>query len=221
MNIYTCLFLLLAFSTNSLFAEESNEATSTRNKTMDPELILAEGNQPPMVIFDYDEHVLLLTTEMESALDAYNPEFKAWTTSDYTKSILEGLKFESETSAPFAFVVDINGDNKRDVIIDGFNGKSPEIIVILSDGEDYKVTQVASLHTYSDPKLIKSFNDGVVEQGLNYLLWPNKNPDTQNVILFSVITPQETDIKGELLSDGSIVEFRFFEGEFISSSLRL
>lgn len=219
ISVYCGLFAIIIPS--YVFAEDVKEDVvpiTTPVTAIDPELILAEATEPPLIIYDQVEgHELILSSEMEAALEAYNPQFKAWETNDYAKSIVDSLKFDSENSAPFAFILDINKDEKRDVIIDGFNGESPEIVAMLTDGENYKVVHVASLHEHSDPKMIKSFNDGEVELGLNHLLWPNKNVATQERHIFSVITPQETNAKGELLSDGGVIEFEFVNGKFVAS----
>jgi len=227
MNIYAFFCLFAICIPSYLFAEDVEDIEGVEDVVipvsepviaLDPELILEGATEPPLIVFDQiDGHELVLSGEMEAALEDYNPQFKAWETSDYAKTIVESLQFDSKYSAPFAFIVDLNKDEKRDVIIDGFNGKKPETIAIISDGENYKVIHVAFLHENSDPKTIKSFNDGAIEYGLNYLLWPNKNPDTQDSLIFSMSTPQETDIKGDLLSDGGLIEFQFVNGKFVAT----
>jgi hypothetical protein len=181
-----------------------------------PSYLLADEMIPPFIKFETDHHELVLTEQMNEALTAYNPQFKAWKTTDYSKSIVESLMEYSENTAPFAFIIDINQDGKADVIIDGFNGKMPEIIAILSNEESYQVIHIDSLHTHSDPSLVTSSNEGVIEYGLNYLLWPNRNPETPLINIFTVVTPQETDPDGELLSDGGLTDYHFIEGKFVA-----
>lgn len=214
MNTYTCFFLLSIFMPSYLFAEDIEAPTSIFADS-DLEHVFTKQIHPPMITVEGGEHKLILTEEMDNLLKSYNPQFKAWKTTDYTESIVESLKADGENSAPFAFIMDINKDDKNDVVIDGFNGEQPEIIAIMSNKDNYQVKHIGSLQVHSDPKALETLNDGVVEHGLNYLLWPNKNTDTPDANIFSVITPQETNIKGELLSDGGLIDFRFEEGELV------
>ena len=216
MNTYTYVFIFLLSIPNYLLAEGSGNSRSIFADSELEHVFTEEMNiEPPLIHFESGHHLLKLSEKMEAALAAYNPTFKAWKTEDYTQSIVDSLKHDGENSAPFAFIKDINQDDKPDVIIDGFNGKEPETIAIISNNDDYQVKHVASLHTYSEPQKVTSMNDGVVEHGLNYLLWPNHNEKTQAVNIFTVGFPQETDSEGELLSDGGLIDFHFENGEFV------
>lgn len=210
MNITKYVLFFTFILSMNLSADENNV------ETLKEEEILIGGDITFLFIkFENGKHELFLTEKMNELLASYSPQFKAWETTDYTDSIVQSLKEDDENSAPFAFISDINKDGKDDVIIDGFNGEMPETIAILSNEDGYKVIHVASLHTNKDPKTLKSFNDGVVEMGLNYLLWPNKNPATKAVNIFTVAISQETNAKGELLSDGGIIDYHFIDGEFV------
>jgi len=210
------VFILLLSIPNYLLAEGSENSRSIFADS-DLEGVFTEETsiEPPFIHFESGHHLLTLSEKMKAALAAYNPSFKSWRTEDYTQSIVESLKHDGEDSAPFAFIKDINQDGQLDVILDGFNGEKPEIIAIISSDDEYQVKHVTFLPTSSDPKTITSMNDGVEEQGLNYLLWPNKDEKTQAVNIFTVATPQETNLKGELLSDGGLIDFHFENGEFV------
>lgn len=172
--------------------------------------------ESPSVIFNKGDYILNLPKNMERALRKNFPEFTAWESSDYTKSVVSNCISKSNTRAPFALIRDINKDMILDVIICGaLNGKH-DIICILSQDEQYKSVIIDTWNWCQSPEKHKSYNDSTKknEIGFNYNLYPSKiNKENPN-IAFEIFFPQEINPKGELTHDGVIIEYYFINGVF-------
>ncbi|HKX28164.1 MAG TPA: hypothetical protein VJ302_10750 [Blastocatellia bacterium] len=157
---------------------------------------------------------LVLPEKMKAAVNKFNPKFAVWRLQDYAPQIARGDQYAKPAScAPFAVIVDVNKDGILDVILDGHDDQKKLLIGVVSDKQGYRVIKI-----YEDeliaPKTIKNSFDGKQEFGLGYYLI---NGDGRRVI-FEIHTPQQSDAKGELLTDGSITEYSYKKGKFIEST---
>jgi hypothetical protein len=175
----------------------------------------AEIKNTPSIQYEKGEYILILPQDMRRSLKTYNPQFRHWKTKDYTQMIIHDSNPKSKTQAPFALIIDVNQDNRLDVIIDGFNGSEPEIICILSLEDSYKTLHVDTWHYESNPKELKNYNEGILDIGFNYYLWPNENRDQYPDTIFTIGIPQQSDANGNLLNDGGMIDYLFQNGKFI------
>ena len=176
--------------------------------------IFAQSNNSPKIEFKNGIYKLHISEKMKKSLREYNPEFKSWKTSDYTNKVIKETDSKAGNVAPFAIIIDVNRDKKLDVIIDGFNGKEREILCILSDKKSYKTINVDLWENQSNPQSMSNYNNGVIEYGFNYFLWPNKNISQSPQHIFTIGIPQQTDTQGKLLNDGGMVVYRYSKGRF-------
>jgi hypothetical protein len=152
---------------------------------------------------------VVVNKQMKDALAKFNSNFVIWTSIDYSPT-MQKYAIE-ERRVPYALNLDVNGDNKSELILDGHDDKYSLLICLLSNSKGYDVI-VLRQNEMNDPKEIESMNDGVKEIGLNYYLWPNKTRTG-----FTLAYPQQSDINGNLLVDGDVTEYTFKDGEFHES----
>lgn len=66
-----------------------------------------------------------------SALIKWNPEFVVFSKTDYSKSVLEMFKDLGGNQLPMAFIDDLDGDNKKDIVLIGSDIKNQYAIALL------------------------------------------------------------------------------------------
>ena len=204
MKAKQALLLLICLWSHALWAEGGGTEKETVEQT------------PPFIKAEEGLHELLLSDAMNAALKAKYLDFVAWKTTDYTPSLVEGLLQDDPHLAPFAFIMDINQDAKKDAVIDGVMGDKTALLAIISTPDGYQVMPLPAPQTQTDPKKITSMNDGVLEVGLSYLLWPNSNPNRKDNLVLTVAFPQETDAEGEVLAGGNVTDYHFIDGRFVA-----
>jgi hypothetical protein len=101
---------------------------------------LAFGSDPIIKAIG-DEHIVVLSDNMEKALRNYDPEFTVWSQRDYIPDITKGYPF-SRKQAPFAVIGDFNGDRILDVVLQGHNKKEDLIICLMSDSRKLRVMEI-------------------------------------------------------------------------------
>jgi hypothetical protein len=187
--------------------------TAVCDKIHDPGLRSICSGEPVMVDTTQREPSapkLGLGEEEADALEAFNPQFKARTTEDYSSTIqADALNNDRQ---PFMLRLDANHDGTADVVLDGHDDQHNILLCLLSSpgGYDVLVIRESSLLV---PDEVKSWNDGVKESGLNYYLWPN-----QEGAGFTLAFPQQSDSEGNLLNDGFMIDYTFSDGAFTEKS---
>jgi len=205
MKVHQILLGFIFFWSHHLWAEGGGAEKVTEVQT------------PPYIKVEKGMYELIESEAITAALQTAYPDFVAWKTTDYSPSLVQGLLQDGAHSAPFAFVMDINQDNIKDLVIDGVIGNKTALLAVLSSPEEgYRVVSIAPPQKMTDPQKINSMVDGEVEQGLSYLLWPNSNPHRATDLIFTLAFPQETNEQGELLSDGGVMDYHFKDGRFVA-----
>jgi hypothetical protein len=185
---------------------------SNVNAQIDEPTIKCQGNK----------YVLVLPQEMEIAINKFNPHFKTWESEDYVDGACVSEKKDGrQKQAPFALIVDANKDGKRDIILDGHDGKECLLICVLSQQPGYVVVLVNS-HKLVVPQEIVNYREGKRCNGLLYhfsdrCIWTSEEHFDKNyAFVFQKIIPQQSDSSGKLLfPEGGSISYYFENGRFI------
>jgi hypothetical protein len=169
-------------------------------------------SQSPRIL--KDKGGIFLPEKMKEAVNKFNPNFKVWRVEDYAPAIANNIQYKDQLLiAPFALIVDANKDGVLDVILDGHDNQKAIMICVVSSKGSYRVVSIVERESeLVEPKTIKHVFDGKEELGLGYYL-----AEGHGKIVFQVINPQQSDAKGELLSDGGIFEYSYKNGKFVES----
>jgi hypothetical protein len=194
VNMINTIFLFLSFIPLNLISTQS--ATS----------------QSPRIL--KDKGGIFLPEKMKEAVNKFNPNFKVWRVEDYAPTIANDIQYKDQLLiAPFALIVDANKDGVLDVILDGHDNQKAIMICVVSSKGSYRVVSIVERECeLVEPKTIKHVFDGKEELGLGYFL-----AEGHGKIVFQVLNPQQSDAKGELLSDGGIFEYSYKNGKFVES----
>jgi hypothetical protein len=162
-------------------------------------------------VFTIDTYMeeLVLNKMMKTALKKFNPQFDVWETSDYSLTIQKAAVENNRN--PYYLLVDVNEDQKDDLILDGHDNKNNLLICLLSTPKGYDVVVIRKIYL-AIPKELDVYNDGIKEMGLNYFLWPNHIRTG-----FTLAYPQHSDSEGNLLVDGAMIDYVFKDGKFHES----
>lgn len=156
---------------------------------------------------------LKLPATVKKALANFNPRFHPWKATDYAAEGRHGGHQEKlKNRAPFALVVDANGDGKDDLILDGHDHQKSLLIGVVSKGSRYEVLILRESELV-DPQTLECQFGGNKQWGFAYYLWlaEKKSPDSP---IFRLAWPQQSNAAGELLNDGGTVGYYFKEGRF-------
>jgi hypothetical protein len=151
----------------------------------------------------------VINRQMEAALKNCYPKFIVWRTQDYTPTVQQNAV--RKRRLPYALELDVNGDRKIDLILDGHGDQHSVLLCLLSKSNGYNGVVIRTGNLV-DPKKLEHSNDGKKEIGLNYFLWPNKERTG-----FTLAFPQQSDSKGNLLKDGAMIDYIFKNGTFHES----
>ncbi len=149
---------------------------------------------------------LIINKKMSTTLKKFNPQFVAWETQDYTPTVQKDAV--GKKRHPYALNLDVNGDKKSDLILNGHDDQHNILLCLLSNPKGYDVVVIRE-HDLMEPKEIENWNDGEKEIGLNYYLWPHKKGTG-----FTLAYPQQIDSEGNLLKDGAMIDYIFKDGKF-------
>lgn len=100
------------------------------------------------------EFVAVLPAAMKKALVDRDSKFQLRAQGDFFPPIISEYRFSS-AQAPAAVVGDFNGDKALDAVLMGRNETSDLLIALLSQGNSFKVVEVAKL-PLSDPKTLRN-----------------------------------------------------------------
>ncbi len=176
---------------------------------------------PPYISYRVGEHSIVMPAAMQDALNKFDRHFVRWRTDDYTHNVAQRYPADMIHAAPFAVIQDINFDTIPDLILDGRSGSHPRALAIISSGTGYQVVDIEPWHSVVSPKENASLDEGHVSYGLNYNLRLNSERQKAADYIFNVAFPQETDEKGNLLSDGYFIQYYYRQGKFVPEVLTL
>jgi len=155
----------------------------------------------------------VITPAMRKALDALAPGFAPWGTLDYTQAVRKDAA--GRKAVPWALVLDVNGDGKTDLLLDGHDKTRSLLVCLVSKGAGYTAVQVESAELVTPSRLV-SYDDGKKAVGIPSFLTAHEDRKG-----FSHSYPQTTDAKGEPLGEGSSVDYHYEGGRFEESSQAL
>lgn len=167
----------------------------------------------PIVTRKGEAYELKLPAAVKKALAKFNPRFQPWKATDYAPEVRHGGHQEKlKNRAPFALVIDVNGDGKDDLILDGHDHQKSLLIGVVSKGAQYEVLILRESELV-DPQTLECQFDGNKQRGFAYYLWlaEKKSPGSP---IFRLAWPQQSNAAGELLNDGGTVDYYFKAGRF-------
>ncbi|MHB8150096.1 MAG: hypothetical protein ACYDIB_08035 [Desulfobulbia bacterium] len=168
---------------------------------------------PPVMSRKGEVYELQLPATVKKALANFNPRFHPWKATDYAAEVRHGGHQEKlRNRAPFALVVDANGDGKDDLILDGHDHQKNLLIGAVSKGAQYEVLILRESELV-DPQTLECQFGGIKQRGFAYYLWfaEKKSPGSP---IFRLAWPQQSNAAGELLNDGGTVDYYFKAGRF-------
>ncbi|WP_409479444.1 hypothetical protein [Pseudobdellovibrio sp. HCB154] len=77
------------------------------------------------------------------ALTQWNPEFVVFNKKDYSKSILELFNDLGKDQMPMAFIDDLDGNEKKDIVLFGSDLKNQYVIALLQRDKKWTLVKVA------------------------------------------------------------------------------
>lgn len=76
-------------------------------------------------------------------LTQWNPEFVVFSKTDYSKSVLEMFKDLGSDQVPMAFIDDLDGNDKKDIVLFGTDLKSQYVVALLQRDKKWTLVKVA------------------------------------------------------------------------------
>lgn len=76
-------------------------------------------------------------------VNQWNPEFLPFNLSDYGPSIIELFNDIDPNKIPMAFIDDLNGDGKKDIVLLGSDLKNQYVVALLNTGKKWTLVQVS------------------------------------------------------------------------------
>lgn len=76
-------------------------------------------------------------------LTQWNPEFVVFSKTDYSKSVLEMFKDLGRDQVPMAFIDDLDGNDKKDIVLFGTDLKSQYVVALLQRDKKWTLVKVA------------------------------------------------------------------------------
>lgn len=92
------------------------------------------------------------------ALYKWNPDFKLFNQAEYSKSVLELFKDLGDNQVPMAFIDDLDGNDKKDIVLLGNDLKNQYAVAILQKDKKWTVLKV-------DQWTIKNIKESVIPTG--------------------------------------------------------
>ncbi len=79
-------------------------------------------------------------------LNQWNPEFTPYSLTDYSKSIIELMKEINPNQVPMAFIEDLDGNDKKDIVLFGADLKKQYVVALLQRDKKWTLIKVAQLN---------------------------------------------------------------------------
>lgn len=98
-------------------------------------------------------------------LNRWNPEFTVFNKTDYSKSILDMFKADDPNQLPMAFIEDLDGNEKKDIVLFGADLKNQYVIALLQRDKKWTLVKVAqmSLKDIKNTVIPGSVSSGAVQ----------------------------------------------------------
>ncbi|MCM2354528.1 MAG: hypothetical protein NDI63_13005 [Pseudobdellovibrio sp.] len=126
--------LLFVFTSTANAAKVSKSATNT----------LEIKKQDNVVEIELPEIALKLLTQ-------WNPEFIPFNLSDYGPSIIELFNDIDPSKVPMAFIDDLDGDGKKDIVLLGSDLKKQYVVALINNDKKWTLVKVSE-SSYKDIK---------------------------------------------------------------------
>jgi len=108
---------------------------------------------------------------IQTALDSSFPGFQHWSVSDYHEGLRKPeLANRRGTIAPYALVLDFNGDARDDLVVSGHDRDTHLLLCVISSKTGYSAQAVHRGRPIPVPASIESWKDGRRDVGLNIVL---------------------------------------------------
>lgn len=161
-----------------------------------------------------DTYSLVLPEEMKKIIEAYDPDFKLRSMSDFVKSIDGNLNYYkcSLKQLPYAVAGEFNGDSVTDLILLGYNKRNSLILGIISSANTYNVTEIQKR------ELVNPKDDWIDEEnnkGLSAYLEHFSSAQGSKAMKFSMI--KNDAFTYGIYGKGSAI-FWYEEGKFKSAA---
>lgn len=78
-------------------------------------------------------------------LNQWNPEFTPYSLKDYSTSILELMKDINPNQVPMAFIEDLDGNDKKDIVLFGADLKKQYVVALLQRDKKWTLIKVAQM----------------------------------------------------------------------------
>ncbi len=105
-------------------------------------IVKSETNTLEIKTKDNDVEVQLPTVAL-LALEKWNPNFKLFNKTDYSKSVLELFKDLGDNQVPMAFIDDLDGNDKKDIVLLGNDLKKQYVVAILQKDQKWTLIKVS------------------------------------------------------------------------------
>lgn len=106
-------------------------------------IVKSENNSLEIKPQKDDIEVHLPTTAFE-VLKKWNSEFVLFNRADYSKSVLEMFKEMGDNQQPMAFIEDVDGNDKKDVVLLGNDSKKQYAVVLLQRDKKWTLIKITS-----------------------------------------------------------------------------
>lgn len=121
-------------------------------------IVKSETNTLEIKTKDNDVEVQLPTVAQQ-ALEKWNPNFKIFNQTDYSKSVLELFKDLGDNQVPMAFIDDLDGNDKKDIVLLGGDQKKQYVVAILQKDKKWTLIKVSEW-------AINNIKESVIPTGL-------------------------------------------------------
>jgi hypothetical protein len=122
-------------------------------------------------IFVDEKGDLHIPRAIQTALESSFPGFQHWNVSDYHEGLRKPELAERRGAImPYALVLDLNGDSRDDLVLDGHDQDTHLLLCVLSSKTGYAAQAVVQGRPVPVPAAIESWKDGRRDVGLHTVL---------------------------------------------------
>ena len=107
-------------------------------------VVKSETNTLELAVKDQNVEIKLPDVAFK-VLNQWNPEFTPYSLKDYSVSILELMKDISPNQVPMAFIEDLDGNDKKDIVLFGADLKKQYVVALLQRDKKWTLIKVAQM----------------------------------------------------------------------------